>query len=394
MTIDPLGGVRVLEIANWAAAPSAGAIMSDLGADVIKVEAPSGDGIRMKMRQAAVPPEENPDHSFQFINRGKRSVALDIGSPAGGEAARRLAATCDVVITNLVPDRRKRFGLDVEDLLGVKHDLVIALFSGYGEEGDEASRLGYDTTAFFARSGIQASIPGPEGPARFRPGMGDHTSGLALFGAIMTGLRVRDLTGEGQVVEATLLRTATWTLAIDLVPAVADGKPVTPRTRHETVSPLIEPFECADAHWLQLTNPDPHTWERFCAAIRRPDLNEPPYDTPQGRFANNSELIDQLIAEFKSRTRIAWGHLLDAGRITWAPINNTVEALNDPQVRATGAFEPIEHPRYGTFDTVASPFRVRTANAGVRGPAPDVGQHNREVLAEAGFSDSEIEVLS
>ncbi|MEZ5279926.1 MAG: CoA transferase [Acidimicrobiales bacterium] len=394
MSTDPLGDIRVLEIANWAAAPSAGAIMADLGADVIKVEAPSGDSIRGMMRQAAVPPEQNPDHSFQFMNRGKRSVALDLGSPEGAAAVRHIATTCDVVITNLVPERRKRFGLDVDDFLAVKPDLVIGLFSGYGEEGDESSRLGYDTTAFFARSGIQGSIPGPEGPARFRPGMGDHTSGLSLFGALMAGLRARDRTGEGQVVEATLLRTAMWTVAIDVVPAVADAKPANPRLRSETVNPMVEPFKCADGKWIQLTNPNPNVWDRFCASIRRPDLAEAPYDTPKGRFVRNAELMNELDREFATRARAAWGKLLDAGRITWAPINDTVEALNDPQVRATGAFEPIDHPTYGTFDTVASPFRMRTATSKVRGPAPGVGQHTAEVLAEVGMDPADIEALS
>lgn len=382
--VDPLGGVRVLELANWAAATSAAAIMADLGADVIKVEPPSGDSMRGTLRQAALPADAvNPDHPFQFANRGKRSVVLDLGDPDDAATARRLAATCDVVITNLVPERRRRYGLDIDDLFAAKADLVIGIFSGYGEEGDESSRLGYDTTAFFARSGLQGSIAGPdEGPPRFRAGQGDHTAGLALFGGVMAALRAHEQTGEGQVVEGTLLRTATWTLAMDLATAAADGRPAVSRRRHDTVTPLIEPFRCADGKWLQMANPNPALWASFCEAIERPDLTEAPYDTPMARFQLARQLMPILDEVFEQRTRAEWGARLDAHRITWAPINDTVEAYNDPQVRATGAFEPIEHPAAGTFDTVAAPFRLRTANSRVRGPAPDVGEHTREVLAE------------
>ena len=382
--LDPLGGLRVLELANWAAAPCAAAIMADLGADVIKVEPPSGDSMRGRLRQAALGPDEvNPDHPFQFANRGKRSIALDLGTGEGAATAKRLAATCDVVITNLVPDRRARYGLDVDDLFAVKSDLVIGVFSGYGEEGEESSRLGYDTTAFFARSGLQGSIAGPDGgPPRFRPGQGDHTAGLALFGGVLAALRARDMTGEGQVVEGTLLRTATWTLAMDLATAAADGKPTVSRPRHQTVTPLIEPFECADGKWFQMSNPNPALWTSFCAAIERPDLDEPPFDSPVERFRRNGELMAELDRVFVERTRAEWGDALDRHGITWAPINDTVEAFNDPQVRATGAFEPVDHPTAGTFDTVAAPFRMRTATSRVRGPAPEIGQHTDEVLAE------------
>ena len=384
VSVDPLGGVRVLELANWAAATSAAAIMADLGAYVIKVEPPTGDSMRGTLRQAVLEPGVyNPDHAFQFANRGKRSVVLDVSSADGAATALKLAATCDVVITNLVPERRQRYGLDVDDFLAVKPDLVIGLFSGYGETGDESSRLGYDTTAFFARSGLQGSIPGPDGgPTRFRPGQGDHTSGLALFGGVMAALRARDVSGQGQVIEASLVRTATWTLAIDFAPAAADGRPVTLRRRQDTVSPLIEPFECADGAWLQLCNPDPRLWGRLCDALERPDLADGEFATPIDRFANGERLMGILDEVFAARTRSEWAEQLDAFGLTWAPINSVAEALVDPQVRAAGAFESIDHPIAGSFDTVAAPFRLHTATSKVRGPAPDIGQHTAEVLGE------------
>ena len=221
----PLNGVRVIEFANFAAAPSATAIMADLGAEVIKVEAIGGDPIRGLMKQATVAEgESNPDHPFQFINRGKKGIELNLDSAAGADVARQLIAKCDVVVMNLLKERRQRFGLDTDDLFQIKPDLVIGLLSGYGEVGDETNRPGYDVTAFFSRSGVYSGGTAPgSAPPHARPGSGDHTTSLALFGAIMSGLRSRDVTGEGQVVEASLLRTATWTISLDLVTSLVDG---------------------------------------------------------------------------------------------------------------------------------------------------------------------------
>lgn len=394
--VAPLEGIRVLELANWAAVPCAGAIMADLGAEVIKIEPLTGDSMRGVMRQAAVAEgAHNPDHPFQFENRGKESVAVDLDSDTGGLLVKRIAATVDVVTTNLIPARRERFGLTAEDLLDVKPTLVVALFSGYGEEGEEISRLGYDTTAFFARGGAQGTILGAEGaPPRFRPGQGDHTAGLALFGAIMTGLRTRDITGEGQVVEASLLRSAVWTMAMDVATSAGDGKPARPRHRLETVSPLIEPYECADGRWLQLAMPMERFWEPFCNAIGRTDfVGHANYGTPAGRFENNSRLMAEIDTIFATRTREQWAQILDEHGLTWAPVSNTAEVLADPAVRASGAIDSIHHPLAGTFDTVAAPFRLHTATAGVKGPAPEVGEHTRTVLASIGLDELAIDRL-
>lgn len=394
--IAPMADVRVLEIANWAAAPSAGAILADLGADVVKVEALSGDSMRGVLRQAVTADgEHNPDHPFQFANRGKHSIAVDLNHETGANLVRRLAATVDVVVTNLVPQRRERFGLTAEDLLAVKATLVVATFSGYGEEGDDTSRLGFDTTAFFARGGLQGTILGPDGsPPRFRPGQGDHTAGLALFGAIMVALRTRDLTGEGQIVEASLLRTAVWTMAMDIATTAGDGRPAKARHRVDTVTPLIEPFRCADDKWVQMSMPMQRFWAPFCEAVGRSDfVDHEDYGTPAGRFENNRRLMAELDEVFATKTRSEWAAILDAHHLTWAPINDTAEVLADPAVRSTGAFAQIDHPLAGRFDTIAAPFRLHTADAAVRGPAPETGEHTRSVLSRLGLDDSAIDSL-
>lgn len=397
---SPLDGVRVVEIASFAAAPTAAAIMADLGAEVIKVEAIGGDPIRGLMKQAKVPEGAvNPDHAFQFINRGKRSIELDLDDPAGTDIAHRLVAVADVVILNLLPDRRRRFRLDVDDLHAIKADLVIGLLSGYGERGEEINRPGYDVTAFFARSGLIGGMTPPgAAPPHARPGQGDHTASMALFGGLMAALRARDLTGEGQVVETSLLRTAAFTIGVDLCTALVDGRPSPDRPREAGLSPMLEAFQCSDGRWIQFTMPDRgDAWKQFCTALEREDLiDHENYRTGRLRYQHMGPLMATLDETVASRPFDHWIPRLDEHRCIWAPVNDAATAVSDPQVRATGAFETIDHPTAGPFETVAAPFRMPLNDeVGVRGPAPELGQHSRELLSDLlGLSEDEIEALA
>ena len=394
----PLDGIRVIEFANFAAAPSATAIMADLGAEVIKVEAIGGDPIRGLMKQAKTADgEHNPDHPFQFINRGKKGIELNLDSKSGADIARQLVSKCDVVVMNLLKERRQRFGLDTSDLLSIKPDLVIGLLSGYGEVGEEINRPGYDVTAFFSRSGVFGGGTAPGGPPpHARPGSGDHTTSIALFGAVMAGLRSRDITGEGQVVEASLLRTATWTISLDLVTSLVDGKPAYDRPREKGLSAMLEAFQASDGRWLQFAMPDTgDAWQRFCVALDREDLlSREEFSTGRLRYQNMTELLSTLDESIGSKPADHWIPRLDEHKCIWAPINDSASAVEDPQVRATGAFETITHPVVGDFETVAAPFRMHDSpEVRVKGPAPEKGQHTTEVLKEL-LDLSEVEIAN
>jgi len=383
---SPLDGIRILEVANWAAAPCAVAIMADMGAEVIKVEPTRGDSMRGTLRQAVLAPgQENPDHPFQFANRGKKSIAVDLRTPEGADLVRGLAGHVDIFLTNLMATRRERFGLTPEDVFAVNPTVVYATFTGYGESGPDASKPGFDTTAFFSRGGVASVIPGPDGaPPRFRPGQGDHAAGLGLLSGVLAALRMRDRTGEGQVVEASLIATATWTLAMDLAPCLVDHRQPSHRSRYETVSHTMEAYRCADGRWVQIMMAHPDKgWRRLCLALGREDLiDHPDFATARARFAHPRMVTETLDAEFARRTLDEWAEILDEHRCIWAPVSELPEVVEDPQVRAAGAFETVHHPTAGDFETIAAPFRLPGTDMAVRGPAPEVGEHTDEVLGE------------
>ena len=392
-----LDDITVLEVANWIAAPSCGALMADMGADVIKVEPLGGDGMRGKLRQP-VPANgmEDADVPFQLDNRGKRSLAVDLSNPEGAALVRELAAHADVVITNLLPGRLARYGLAPEQLRADHPALIYALVTGYGSTGPDADRGAFDLTAFFGRGGVMSLVGEPGDPAHaFRPGQGDHPTGLALLSAVLAALRVRDRTGEGQVVETALMRVAAWSIACDVSAALVDRTQPNRRGRTEPFSPLNTRFQCGDGAWINLSASDQRVWGRFCEAIGRGDLaDHERYATPVDRFRNGPELMGILDEVFGSAPYGHWASRLDESGVVWAKVAELPELVDDPQARAIGMFAEVHDPDAGTFETLAAPFTLSSSEVEVRGPAPRVGQHSAEVLAQLGVDDERIKALA
>ena len=392
----PLDGVRVVEVAGWMAGPGAAALMSDLGADVVKVEPLRGDPVRGVIRQPERPQGAPPlDAPFQMDNRGKRGIAVALDRPEGQDVVRRLADGADVFLNNLLARRQVRFGLDADTLLARNPRLVHATLTGYGLTGPDAARPGFDITTFFGRGGITHSItePGEQAP-RARPAQGDHAAALAMLAAVLTALRLVERTGEGQVVDVNLLSTAAWTMSTDLSSTLVDGQdpPVLGRRRRRHA--LHESFRTADDRWILLFMPEPHWWPKFCAVVARPEwVDDPRLATIPARTENMPLVTDLMDEVFATRTLAEWGRLFDDAGLTWGPAATVSEVAADPHLNAVGAFPEVQHPEAGTFRTVAAPMSLRGVDLSPRGPAPDVGQHTREVLGELGMSGAEVDAL-
>jgi crotonobetainyl-CoA:carnitine CoA-transferase CaiB-like acyl-CoA transferase len=387
-----MDGVKVVELTSWMAAPSAGALLADLGADVVKVEPLGGDPVRGLIRPPKTPKHlPDLDYSFEADNRGKRSIAVDLDHAAGCEVVRGLVDHADVFLCNLIPRRQARFGLDAPRLLARNPRLVHATFTGYGTTGPDADRPGYDVTAFFGRGAITDAMTEPGGVApQARPAQGDHAAGLALALAITAALRLAERTGEGQVVESSLLATAAWTMATDLSAVLIDGRLPTKRDRHHLISPLANRFRCSDDRWIVLNMPEPHWWPRFCKTMGHPEWqHDERFHTGKARFDHMPELIDLIDAAFATATLAEWGQRLDHDGLIWGPASTLTELAADPQAAAAGIFPTIDHPG-GAYRTIAAPFQIAGSDVGPRGSAPGIGQHSDEVLLAAGWSPDDV----
>ena len=379
------------------AAPSAGAILSDLGADVIKVEPPRGDPLRGLSRQPKVAEgEPTIDAAFNVNNRGKRSIAVSVDRPEGADLVKQLIAESDVFLTNLLTHRQQRYGLDPESLLSVNARLVHATLTGYGRTGPEAARPGYDVTAFFGRGGVSHSITDPGTPPPRAPtAQGDHTTGLAMVSSVLAALRLAERTGEMQVVDVSLLATALWSMATEVAPALIDRRQPPARDRRHQVNALANRYPCADGKWILLLMPEGHWWPRFCETVGEADLGaDPKYDTPKKRYDVMPEIVDRIDAIMSTKTAEEWGQIFDDAGLIWGPIQTLPEVVSDPQAKAIGAFVEQDYPEGGgTFETVAVPIRIEGADIAPRGTAPDVGADTDTVLGALGLSSAQIDEL-
>ena len=389
-----LEGIRVVEVANFVAAPAAGALLADLGADVVKVEVHGGELYRHATPRLGGYDSDFPESpAFQMDNRGKRSLTLDLTRTAAAEALRRVIDGADVVLTNLLPERRERFGVDAASLRSRRPELIYAALSGYGSEGEEANTPSFDYTAYWARSGMMHLTREADAhPAYLRPGVGDHAAAMSLVCGILSALRVRDRTGQGQEIDVSLLQIGLYILGNDLAPTLVTRENPHPRDRRAPPNPLWNQYPVAGGRWLFLVMIDSQRyWPHLCRAIERADLiDDPRFDKAGHRLANTRELVEILDGVFAARTLEEWSRVLPKHKVIWAPVREPREAVLDPQARAMGYFKRVDHPSAGPFETIAPPFKLSaTAPSGDR-PAPALGEHSEQVLREAGLADDEI----
>lgn len=390
----PLEGIRVLEVASWLAVPSCASLLADLGASVIKVEPPSGDAYRRLF--AGLMGEDFVHPTYQFDNRGKRGVCVDLEQPEGQALVHTLARDVDIFITNLTAERLKRYHLSDAEVHALAPNAIYAVLAGYGTTGPDSDRQAFDQTAFWARSGAM-SIFGDrdDGPLISRGGYGDRTTALNLLSAILAALRLRDRTGEKQYVEVTLQRTGIWALASDVNAALYDRQQPAKTSRKAPGNPIWNSYQCADGRWLVMIMPMAmQYWPKFCHAIGRPEwITDDRFQNLLGLAEHGPAIVPELQAMFRGQNLEHWRTILDGAGLIWEPVAELPEVVDDPVLREAGAFSMVIHERGGAMEIVGTPFHIRDADVGVRGPAPDAGQHTREVFAEAGLSPADIDSL-
>ncbi len=312
----PLDGIKVLEVANWLAAPAAAALMADMGADVIKIEPPTGDIFRgFVLRSIGYDFDFPTNYGFEVDNRGKRSVVVDLDKPGGADLVRRLAADCDIFLTNLVQRRRTRYGLTFDDVIAANPKVIYASFSGYGAHGPDEDRPGFDFAAFWARSGIMSTLGEPDSaPPMCRGGQGDHTTALNILASVLAALRMRDKTGEGQHVEVTLQGTGMYTIAGDFSAALTSKKDPARISRKTPVNPIWNTYRCGDDRWILTVMPVafPSYWPKFCQIIEKPEWADDERWNDLPKLREQTPLLVGLIDEIMATKPFAhWAKLFD-----------------------------------------------------------------------------------
>ncbi len=389
----------MVEVAHFVAAPAAGALLADFGAEVIKIEVPEGEVLRhSRPRHHGFRTDFDGSPQFEMENRGKRSLTLDLRGEPARRALLRVIDGADVVLTNMLPGRCARYGIDAASLRAERPRLIYASLTGHGTRGSEADKPSFDYASLWARTGMMDLTRDPSAPPAFlRPGVGDHSAALALVCGILAALRVREGSGSGQEIDVSLLQTGLYLQGNDLSQTLVCGQSPPLHDREAPRNPLWNHYRTSDARWLMLVMIDSSRyWGAFLHAIGRPELErDPRFVGPVERYRNRRELVSLLDARFADKTLIEWEEILDAHPIIWAPVREMAETLRDPQIRTMGYFREVAHPQLGRFETVAPPLRMSGHAMPADRPAPALGADSTAVLAEAGLSPEEIaEALS
>ncbi|MCZ0997046.1 CoA transferase [Streptomyces mirabilis] len=383
----PLEGIRVLEVAMYGFVPSAGAVLADWGADVIKVEhAVTGDPQRGLRQTGTLRVEGDPNPNVEHANRGKRSLGLDMTRPEGKEVLYDLARRSDVFLTSFLPGHRRRFGIDVDDIRAVNPRIIYARGSALGPRGPESEKGGYDMTAFWARGGSAASItpPGVEGMINPMPAYGDTISGTNLAGGIAAALLQRERTGEPSVVDVSLLGSGVWANGHATAVSLHLDKPWVapmPGAHGSPNNPLSGVYATADGRYLAFVMLQPGKfWADVCHHIDHPELaDDPRFATSELLAAHTEEAVKILRAALAGRTLAEWTERFATLAGPWAPVQDTLRVGADVQIRANEYLL-----RVGELDLAASPVQFDTTAPSL-GPAPEFAAQTEEILMELGL---------
>ncbi|HMC39887.1 MAG TPA: CoA transferase [Acidimicrobiales bacterium] len=390
----PLAGVKVVELGVWVAGPAAGGILADWGADVVKIEPPTGDPARTFRRMLGGDLPTNP--VFELDNRSKRSISVDLSTDEGRQVALELIDGADVFLSNIRVSALERAGLGPGALRARNPRLVYAVVTGYGLAGPDADRPAYDIAAFWARSGLAAALtpPGAELPFQ-RGGMGDHSVGVTAAGMVSAALYARERTGQGDLVSTSLLRQGAYTIGFDLNISLMWGLPVRVGTRTTMGNPSINNYTAGDGRrfWIVGLEGERH-WPPLARAVGRPEwLGDERYATAAGRWGHAAGLIEELDRIFATKPLAEWAEVFATEPdFFWAPVQTIEELAADPQFAAGGGL--VEVPdEAGSMTMVATPADFAERPARPRFRAPRLGEHTTEVLASLGYAEDRVAEL-
>jgi crotonobetainyl-CoA:carnitine CoA-transferase CaiB-like acyl-CoA transferase len=393
-----LEGLKVIEMATYVAAPAAGAMLRDWGADVTKIEPLNGCPMRrfFEGMKSNVPIEGNP--IFTLDNRGKKGITINTSDQKGADIVRKMINDADVFLTNVRPQSLESAKLDHKTLMKINPRLIYCSLTGYGLEGEEKNKPGFDIAAYWSRSGM-AHLTQRKGeePLPIRTASGDHITAISTVSGILAALYERGNTGVGKLVETSLVRTGIYSIGSDMALQLKFGRVPSTKNRDQQINPLFNFFKTKDDRWICLSPRAGGDYDmpKVVRAIGKEEwLNNDKFNSNQARRENAGEFIKEMDKAFSNHTLSEWGNKLDAEDLVWSPVQNLKEVSMDSQAIASGAFSEVEDQDCSeNYKTVSSPVRFHNSDDGPKGPAPKLGQDNFKVLNELGIGNNEINSL-
>lgn len=386
-------GLKVVDFASFIAGPSAAVILSDFGADVIKVEPPSGDYWR---HGHEIPPQPKAKDAYPWhlANRNKRGITLDLKSPSAHQVLEKLVKWADVLIVNTPHPARKRLRLEYDDLVQWNPRLIYADVTGFGENGPDADLPGFDITAYWARSGLLSMTRDAGAPPTWPvAGSGDNATAVGLYSAIVTALYRRERTGKGSYVTTSLLAEGVWSASVSIQAALSEAKFFPPHDRKHPANAALNVYRAADYTWfLLIVTPD--KLATVAKAIGRADLlTDARFSEPAALIANMAELTAILDEVFSAQPMAHWYEVFNGVHVTFGVVRGPQEVINDPQLRLNEIIVPLKGAGGKLTSTISSPIQVHGIAKVPARRAPELGEHNEEVLRELGLDATSIDGL-
>jgi crotonobetainyl-CoA:carnitine CoA-transferase CaiB-like acyl-CoA transferase len=386
-------GLKVVDFASFIAGPSAAVILSDFGADVIKVESPAGDLWRIGHK---IPPQPAAKDAYPWhlANRNKRGITLDLKSPSAQQVLEKLVKWADVFIVNTPHPARKKLKLEYDDVVQWNPRLIYADVTGFGENGPDSGLPGFDITSYWARSGLLSMTRDAGAPPTWPvAGSGDNATAVGLYSAVVTALYRRERTGKGSYVTTSLLAEGVWSASVSIQAALCDAKFFAPHDRKNPANAALNVYKSADGTWfLLIVTPD--KLASVAKAIGRPNLlTDPRFSDPAKLVENMSALAEILDDVFGSQPMAHWREVFDGVHVTFGVVRGPQEVITDPQLRANDIVVPLEGAGGKLTSTISSPINVHGVAKVPAKRAPALGEHNDAVLKELGFSTNEIDGL-